>query len=80
MFEAIFITIAGGLLGIIIGFAFAKLAEYIFSQMGFVLSFPLTPGSVVLGLAFSAVIGLVFGIRPAIKASRLSPMEVLRKE
>ena len=80
MFEAIFITIAGGLLGIIIGFGLAKLAEYIFTQLGFILYFPLTPGGVILGLGFSAVIGLIFGIRPAIKASRLSPMEALRKE
>ena len=80
MFEAIFITIAGGLLGIIIGFGLAKLAEYVFTQLGFILYFPLTAGGVLLGLGFSAVIGLIFGIRPAIKASRLSPMEALRKE
>jgi len=80
MFEAIFITLAGGLIGVGLGYLAAKLAEFIFSEIGFVLAFPLTSGAVTLGLAFSAVIGLIFGIRPAVKASKLSPMEALRKE
>lgn len=80
MFEAIFITLAGGILGIILGFGISLLAQYIIAQMGFFLSFPLAPSAVVTGLLFSAATGLVFGIQPAIRASRMSPMEALRKE
>jgi ABC-type antimicrobial peptide transport system permease subunit len=36
--------------------------------------------SFLLGASFAMVVGLVFGIAPAYRASKLSPMEALRKE
>ncbi len=80
LFEAIFLTLAGGIIGIIVGFGLAKIAEYVIAQLGFVLSFPLSIGAIALGLIFSAATGLVFGLKPAISASKLSSMEALRKE
>ena len=45
---------------------------------GFPISLPLW--SFVLGLAFSASVGIIFGLIPAIKASRLQPVDALRHE
>jgi len=80
LFEAIILTLLGGLGGILIGFGISKIAEYIVDQLGYSLQFPLTIGALVLGIGFSAVTGLVFGIKPAQAASKLSPMEALRRE
>ena len=80
LFEAIILTMLGGIGGILIGFGIAKVAEYVVAQLGYTLEFPLTIGALALGLGFSAVTGLVFGLKPAQAASKLSPVEAMRKE
>lgn len=80
LFEAIFITFAGGVGGIILGFAFSFLFSYIFSVLGFNLELSVSWQSLLLATGFSVVVGIVFGYYPARIASRLSPMEALRKE
>ena len=45
---------------------------------GFPVSLPIW--SFALGLAFSATVGIFFGMWPAVKASRLDPIEALRYE
>lgn len=80
LFEAIFLTMIGGIFGILFGFILSKIAEYVIEKFGFVLSFPLSLSAIAIAIVFSAVTGLVFGLRPAQTASRLSPMEALRKE
>lgn len=80
LFESIFITVIGGVIGILLGFLIAKIAELVISKFGFVLSFPISADAIFLGIAFSVVTGVAFGIKPAITASKLSPMDALRKE
>ena len=80
LFEAVFLTMIGGAFGILLGFLLSKVAEYVIAKFGFALSFPLAWNAVVIAIAFSAITGLVFGLRPAQTASKLSPMEALRKE
>jgi putative ABC transport system permease protein len=80
LFEAIFITLIGGIIGLLIGFGITKAGEIIALNFGFELKFPVTSLSVLIGLGFSASVGIIFGYWPAKKASELSPMEALRKE
>jgi putative ABC transport system permease protein len=80
LFEAIFLTVLGGILGITLGFFLSGTLEHLASNFGYDLKFPVTWKAVLVGFSFSALTGLVFGIYPARKASELSPMEALRKE
>lgn len=80
--EAVFLTFAGGLLGVFFGYGFSLLAQTIAATKlpGIILEFPITIEAVLVSLAFSVMTGLVFGMKPAISASKLSPMEAMRKE
>ena len=80
LIESIMITSLGGLVGIILGILVAYLAAQIAQGLGydwnFVVSFP----SIILGCFVSVGVGLIFGIVPARKASKLHPIEALRYE
>ena len=80
LFESVFITFAGGVVGIILGFVFSFIFSYVFSVLGFNLSLVVSWQSVLLATGFSVVVGIIFGYYPASVASKLSPMEALRKE
>ncbi|TGQ34629.1 FtsX-like permease family protein [Mesorhizobium sp. M00.F.Ca.ET.216.01.1.1] len=73
--EATILSIAGGIAGAVIGFAGAIIAERQFDMR-----IELTADPVVLAFLFSALVGVVFGMYPAIQASRKSPLEALRYE
>jgi putative ABC transport system permease protein len=75
LIEAIVITVTGGVMGIGLG---AMLASFI-SYMGDWETI-ITPFSITLAFFFSVLVGLVFGIYPARKASRMDPIEALRYE
>lgn len=80
LFEAFLLTILGGLGGLLLGWLGALVASLVASFYGFSLAFPMTATNVLFSFSFSAIIGLAFGLRPAIKASQLSPVEAMRKE
>jgi putative ABC transport system permease protein len=75
LMEAAFLTSAGGLLGIALG---ASIGWTVHLVSGFPISLPWW--SFAIGLGFSAAVGIFFGMYPAIKASRLDPIEALRYE
>jgi putative ABC transport system permease protein len=75
LMEAAFLTSVGGLLGIALGAAIGWTVHLI---SGFPVSLPWW--SFALGLGFSAAVGIFFGMYPAVKASRLDPIEALRYE
>ncbi len=77
--EAVIITFLGGFIGIILGFLLSLLASYVFLLLGYNLKFEVTWSGVLLANGFSILVGLVFGFYPAYKASKLSPMEAIRK-
>ena len=80
LFEAIFLTLLGGIIGVAAGALISKLAETIAANYGFALRFTITWWAIAIGFSFSAFVGVIFGYYPAHKASRLSPMDALRKE
>ena len=80
LFEAVFITLLGGLIGLLLGFGISKTGELVALHFGYALVFPVTWWAAAIGLGFSAGTGIIFGYFPAKKASKLSPMEALRKE
>jgi putative ABC transport system permease protein len=73
--EAVTLTGVGGGLGIFAGLAAALLAQLLFN---FKAAAPLW--SILLGFGVSSVVGVVFGLWPAMKAARLDPIDALRYE
>ena len=76
LFEAMMLTFLGGALGVLLAVGIAQLLIFIFPSM------PATipTWAVVTGLTVSIGVGLIFGVWPARKASRLDPIECLRYE
>ncbi|MBM4396308.1 MAG: ABC transporter permease [Deltaproteobacteria bacterium] len=73
--EALVLSLAGGLIGVGAGvLAAERLAE------AFRWPLLLRPDAMIAAVAFSAAVGVVFGLYPAVKASRLDPIEALRYE
>jgi putative ABC transport system permease protein len=73
--ESTTLSIVGGIVGTTLGFAAALLVEA-FSP----LPAAIEPWSVVLGIGMTAVVGLFFGLYPAVRAANLDPIEALRRE
>lgn len=75
LLEAVFLTSAGGLLGIACGASIGYLVHWI---TGFPISLPWWAFAI--GIGFSAGVGVFFGMIPAVRASKLDPIEALRYE
>lgn len=80
LFEALFITLGGGVAGVIIGAIIAYFVKLAAVAYGFSWVYYVSPGSIILAVGFSLTVGLVFGLYPAKKAASLDPMVALRKE
>ena len=75
LLEALVLSGVGGLLGMLVGLGGA-MAVARFSQ----LPVEVTPASVLIAFLFAGLVGVFFGLHPARKASRLSPIDALRYE
>jgi putative ABC transport system permease protein len=73
--EAIVLSVAGGAIGIALGFAAAQIVGDVMQW-----STSVTADAVLLAFGFAVTIGVFFGIYPARKASLLNPIEALRYE
>jgi putative ABC transport system permease protein len=75
LIEAVALSLMGGAIGVVLGFV----GTYVIAVVA---KWPtvIAPESVVLAVVFSAVVGAFFGYYPALKASRLNPIDALRFE
>jgi len=73
--EAVVLTSLGGIIGVITGIALSQFISR-FSQTPSAISV----SAILMGVAFSMLIGIIFGIIPSIKASNLNPIDALRHE
>ena len=73
LFEAVGLSVFGGVAGVMLGliaaFAFAQVADW---------SLIVEPWAVVSAVVFSMLVGILFGWYPALRASRLAPIEAIR--
>jgi putative ABC transport system permease protein len=75
LIEAVFVSLAGGLIGIAVGVASSYVIAYFF-QWSVLVSW----SAILPAFLFAAAVGIFFGYYPARKASRLNPIEALRHE
>jgi putative ABC transport system permease protein len=73
LLEAVFLSLMGGAIGVVLGVGISILAA-----MAIGTDFSLSLQAVFLGFGFSAIVGVVFGLAPAKKASELNPIDALR--
>ena len=73
--EAVFLSVSGGIAGIVMGAAFSFTISIITGWPT-----PISLAAVAGGFLFSAAVGIFFGFYPARKAARLNPIEALRYE
>ncbi len=76
LIEAAFLSVLGGALGIVLGFVLgAAIGKALLNTVGAIPAW-----AVMAGFGVPAAIGLIFGLYPAAKASKLDPIEALRYE
>ena len=73
LIESIFLSLLGGLIGLIFGLSISFWASDVIGM-----PFRLSTSAIALGVGFSAGIGIIFGWAPARKASLLNPIDALR--
>ena len=73
LFEAIILSLIGGIVGLLIVFAGTQIVSVFFD-----LKFTLGLGNIMMGIITSGVIGIIAGFIPAWTASRLNPVEAIR--
>ncbi|MBL4888549.1 MAG: FtsX-like permease family protein, partial [Candidatus Lindowbacteria bacterium] len=75
LIEAVSVCILGGLVGIAVGYGIAAIID---NYADFKTVIPMY--AIFLAVGTSASVGIIFGVWPAIEASRLDPVEALRYE
>ena len=78
--EAAILTVIGGLIGIILGILAAYgICSFMSGSIGMTITPGISPTVIFVATLFSCAVGVFFGIYPAKKAARLSPIEALRR-
>ncbi len=74
--EAMVLSLLGGAVGILLGYGLSQGISRLSEDLVTVVSM----NSIILATTFSLVVGVVFGLYPALRASRLNPIDALRYE
>lgn len=80
LIESSFVTFLGGIIGIILGVLISFIISKVVQAMDYDWIFFIDGGSIIVASIVAIFIGIIFGIYPAYKATRVSPMEALRYE
>lgn len=75
LLEALILSLAGGVVGVLGGVG----GSWLFGQLGSMRTV-VVPNSIVLSFASAALVGIFFGYYPATKAAQLDPIVALRRE
>jgi ABC-type antimicrobial peptide transport system permease subunit len=81
LLEAMLLTLGGGAIGVALGASFSLITSVLLTHvvsLDWTFTFPLS--AAILGISISVFIGLLFGLYPALQASKKSPIEALRYE
>ena len=79
LMEALLIGVIGGVLGALLGVGVALLSEIIARELEFTLNASITIELISFAILFAGAVGIISGVLPAIYASRLDPVEAIRK-
>jgi putative ABC transport system permease protein len=75
LIEAVILSLIGGLLGILVGLGLGFVLGHLLGT-GIVLQLPI----ILISFMFTGVVGIFFGLYPAVKASQLNPIDALRHQ
>jgi ABC-type antimicrobial peptide transport system permease subunit len=73
--EAVALSIVGGIFGMIVGTALSSFGTWLFGW-----NYAPNPAAYPISMAFASAVGIFFGLYPAIRASRLNPVDALNYE
>lgn len=80
LIESVILTLSGGVIGIFLGITFSYIIALGARSAGYDWAFVVSPFAIALSVGIASLTGILFGLYPAIKASKLDPINALRYE
>ncbi|MBD3331198.1 FtsX-like permease family protein [Candidatus Peregrinibacteria bacterium] len=78
IFEAVLISLLGGILGVLLGAGISWLVSFIANLVNFEWPFVISSFMIIFALSISVILGITFGYAPAQKAASLNPIDALK--